>query len=294
MKIDAHQHFWTLARGDYDWLTPELWAIYRDFGPADLEPPLKATGVRRTVLVQAAPTVGETRFLLETARRAPFVAGVVGWVDMNQPQKAVADLDRLARDTALVGIRPMIQDIGYTTWMLGAAPARVFERMIEADLAFDALVRPEHLPPLRELLGRYPALRTVIDHGGKPDIAGRAWQPWADRIAALAEGTAAFCKLSGLVTEARADDGADALLPYLDHLYDCFGAGRLMWGSDWPVLNLGGRGGAPVTGSPAIAYWRWHETVRAWLADKDPAAVRAVGGETAARFYRLPGTHSED
>ncbi len=302
MGVDSHHHFWTLSRGDYGWLTPAVEPLYRDFGPGDLEPHLRAVGVRRTVIVQAAPTVAETRHLLAIASREAAVAGVVGWVDMDRPEAALRDLARLAREGALIGIRPMIQDIGYTTWMLQPSPARVFERMIEVDLAFDALVRPAHLPVLRELLARYPEMRTVIDHGGKPDIAARRWQPWADRMSALAGETGAFCKLSGLVTEARLDDGAGALVPYMDHLYRCFGPERLMWGSDWPVLNLGGRAtgagaaahapGEKETATPA--YCRWHAAVQDWLGDRGAVAAGAILGGTATRFYGLNTPHTRE
>ncbi len=88
MRIDAHHHFWRLARGDYDWLTPALAPIWRDFTPADLAPLLARAGVDATVLVQAAPTKAETAFLIDLAARTPFVAGVVGWVDFEAPDAA--------------------------------------------------------------------------------------------------------------------------------------------------------------------------------------------------------------
>src|SRR5512140_1630094 len=109
-RIDAHQHFWRIARADYGWLTPELRPLYRDFGPADLAPLLDRHGISRTVLVQAAPTVAETRYLLEIAHATPFVAGVVGWVDL-AADDAPTTIAELACDPLLAGLRPMVQDI---------------------------------------------------------------------------------------------------------------------------------------------------------------------------------------
>ena len=116
-SVDAHQHFWRLERGDYAWLTPDLEPLYRDFEPEHLEPLLRAAGVERSIVVQAAPTLAETRFLLALAEATPFIAGVVGWVDLAAPE-ACEELTKLAQDPALVGVRPMLQDIEPPDWML--------------------------------------------------------------------------------------------------------------------------------------------------------------------------------
>ncbi len=144
MIIDAHQHFWQLARGDYGWLTPELVPLYRDFMPDDLASLLSHNNIDGTILVQAAPTIAETKFLLEIADATPFVLGVVGWIDFSAPT-AVKDIARLAQHPKLVGLRPMIQDIADDDWMLQADLTPAFEAMIDADLTFDALVLPRHL-----------------------------------------------------------------------------------------------------------------------------------------------------
>ena len=204
MIIDAHQHFWQLNRGDYGWLTPDLKPLYRDFMPDDLTPHLQQTGIDGTILVQAAPTIAETEFLLKIADETPFVLGVVGWVDF-AASSAVEDIARLAENPALVGLRPMIQDIADDDWMLRPDLAPAFDAMIKADLTFDALVLPRHLPRLRKLLSRYPDLRTVIDHGAKPDISGGQFDTWANDISIIANESSAYCKLSGLLTEAGAD-----------------------------------------------------------------------------------------
>jgi len=274
--IDAHQHFWELARGDYGWLDEADAVLRRDFGPADLAPLLDAAGIRRSVLVQAAPTVAETRYLLEIAARSDFVAGVVGWVDFEDPG-APALLAELAGDPALCGVRPMIQDIADDDWMLGDALAPAFRTLVEQDLALDALVLPRHLSRLLALLERYPELRVVVDHGAKPAIRDGAFDPWAADIAGIARATSACCKLSGLVTEAAPGWTVDDLRPWVDHLLSCFGPDRLLWGSDWPVVELAG------------GYARWRAASEELLAGLSPAERSSVLGGAAERFYRLTG-----
>ncbi|PJI84278.1 L-fuconolactonase [Yoonia maricola] len=272
MIIDAHQHFWTLDRGDYGWLTPDLEPLYRDFMPDDLAPHLDLHGIDGTILVQAAPTMAETAFLLDIAARAPFVLGVVGWVDFAAPA-AADDIMRLARNPKLVGLRPMIQDIADDSWMLRSDLTAAFEAMIAADLAFDALVLPRHLPQLRELLSRHPDLRTVVDHGAKPDIAGGLYADWAEDLATIADETGAYCKLSGLLTEASADWDATDIAPYAAHLFAHFGPERLVWGSDWPVLTC------------AASYGTWFDLAKTFV--PNGPAREAAFGSNARALYRL-------
>lgn len=240
MRIDAHQHFWRRDRGDYHWLdpgqNPALAPIYRDYLPADLEPQLARADVAQTILVQAAATVAETRYLLQLAAQTPFIGGVVGWVDFEAPD-APATIADLAQDAKLVGLRPMIQDIPDTEWMLRESLEPAFEAMIDHGLVFDALVKPPHLPALLELSGRYPELSMVLDHGAKPPIASGDLAEWKHGVAALARNSSMVCKLSGLVTEAGSADPGK-LAAGVEHLLDHFGPARLMWGSDWPVCEL--------------------------------------------------------
>ncbi len=274
--VDAHQHFWTLSRGDYGWLTPDLEPLYRDFGPGDLRPLLAEAGIARSVVVQAAPTVAETRFLLALADEVEFVAGVVGWVDFEAPD-AAATIAGLAQNPALVGLRPMIQDIPDPGWMLRSGLSAAFEQMSASRLVFDALVRPAHLPNLRRLLDRHPDLRVVIDHAAKPDIAGGALEPWARELEGLAHGTDACCKLSGLVSEAGDDPSCARIAPYAERLLALFGAERLLWGSDWPVLTL------------ACGYADWREMTARLLEPLAPKERDAILGGTAERCYGLEG-----
>ena len=270
--IDAHQHFWRLARGDYGWLTPALAPIHRDFGPDDLAPLLARHGIGRTILVQAAPTLAETAFLLDIARTTPFVAGVVGWVDFEAPD-APDVVARLARDSQLVGLRPMVQDIADDDWLARPSHAPVFEAMVAHGLVFDALVLPRHLPRLARVLERHPGLAVVIDHGAKPRIREGAIAPWRADMARIATHPQAHCKLSGLVTEAPANAGLGVLAPYVDAMLDTFGPQRVLWGSDWPVVELAG------------GYDRWRAIALAALAGLVPGARADVLGGAAARVY---------
>lgn len=274
MRIDAHQHFWRLDRGDYGWLTPDVGPIYRDFEPEHLLPLLKASHIDGTILVQAAPTRAETEFLLSLAEQHTFIKGVVGWVDFEAPDTP-KDIARLAAHRAFVGLRPMIQDIPDPDWMLRSGLTPAFEAMIAHDLTFDALTLPRHLGALKQLLGRFPNLRTIIDHGSKPRIADGVRDDWFADMADLAEHTNAFCKLSGLVTEAGQGWTIDDLRPYTNHLLATFGPDRLIWGSDWPVCTL------------AATYRGWITTVETLLFQQSKAEVRAIFGLNALTAYGL-------
>lgn len=274
MRIDAHQHFWKPARGDYGWLTPELGALYRDYLPDDLAPLLATAGVDATVVVQAAPSFDETLFLLALAEVTPWIAGVVGWIEF-ESDAAQSQLERLAAHPKGVGVRPMIQDLPDPDWMLRPELTPVFEAIGELGLRFDALVHPSHLSRLLRLLERHPSLATVVDHGAKPLIRDGALRPWADELARIASDTAACCKLSGLASEARPEWAPDDLRPYADHLLESFGPERVLWGSDWPVVV------------PAGGYARWCAATDELLAGLDPAARSAVLGGNAEGFYAL-------
>lgn len=272
MQIDSHQHFWHIERGDYGWLTPALGAIHRDFGPDDLAPILARHDIAKTILVQAAPTVAETEFMLALAVTTPFVAGVVGWVDFTHVD-APALIDRLAANRHLVGLRPMVHDIADPQWLTRLDLAPAIETMIANHLVFDALVRPQHLPALRRFVERYPKLSVVIDHGAKPEIASRVEASWRNELRAIAAHQNVVCKLSGLITEAAADWRPDHILPYIDRLLQMFGPDRLLWGSDWPVVNLAG------------GYDLWRALTSEALQDLKPADRAAILGGNAARVY---------
>ncbi|WP_227268156.1 amidohydrolase family protein [Roseobacter weihaiensis] len=276
MIIDAHQHFWTLARGDYAWPNETVAPIFRDFTPDDLYPLLKQAGVEKTILVQATDTVAETEFLLTIAAQTDFVAGVVGWVDLTAPD-AIATIDRLRRNPMLKGLRPMLQSIPDTDWILQDAAQPALAHMAAVDLSFDALIQPRHLSVIAKLAQRYPSLGIVVDHIAKPQIgAGQGSdQTFQDGIRQVASCENVLCKLSGMVTEAGPDWTPTDLTPYAQTIIDRFGAERVMFGSDWPVVNLAGD------------YGKWISYVQALLAPLRASARHNILAGTAQRFYRV-------
>ncbi|WP_170481646.1 amidohydrolase family protein [Ruegeria arenilitoris] len=275
--VDAHQHYWNPARGDYSWMPPDHPILTRVYGPGDLQHSREAVGIDHTVLVQAAESIEETEYMLGIADATPSVAGVVGWIDFENKDHR-AQLERLARHPKFKGVRPMIQDIPNVDWMLRDDVQWAYDAVTDLDLAFDALGFPHHLDNFLTVFSRYPKMRVVVDHCMKPQIGAHTearFAHWAERMTRIAVETGAFCKLSGIITEASEDWSVDTLRPYTDHVLQAFGLNRVMWGSDWPVCRLRGE------------YDAWHTAAQALTAHLSVADKAKVFGETAVAFYRL-------
>jgi L-fuconolactonase len=276
--IDAHQHFWQIGQHGQVWPGPDLPAIYRDFTPRELQGFCAPAGLRGTVLIQSQPNDLDTDWLLDLAATTPLVQGVVGWVDF-RGREAPHRIAALARRPKLRGLRPMLQDLSRDDWILDPALDPAVEAMISAHLSFDALIRPRHLRILRQFASRWPDLPIVIDHGAKPLIASAVMEPWQTDLATVAELPNVFCKLSGLATEAARGQGPEALERFARPIVRIFGPERVMWGSDWPVLNL------------ASDITEWLDLSIALIAPAGAAALDAVFRGNATRTYRL-GTES--
>ena len=277
MQIDAHQHFWNPARGDYFWMPQDDPVLSRPYGPPDLTPHLARHGIDATVLVQAAATTDESEYLLGIADATPFVAGVVGWVDFEKP-KDRAQLKRLAAHSKFKGVRPMIQDIADDDWMLREDVQWGFRAVADLGLCFDALGFPRHLANFLTIFKRHPDMRVVVDHCMKPQIRAHTdagFRHWAEGMARIAGETGACCKFSALVTEADAGWSVDDLRPYAEHVFAVFGPERVMWGSDWPVCRL------------RASYDDWRAAARTLTAGLRPDAQARIFGGTAAEFYGL-------
>jgi len=275
--IDSHQHYWHPARGDYGWMPKNDPILSRPYFPSDLLNQPGASTVAKTVLVQAAPSVEETEYLLGIADATPTVAKVVGWVNFEDATQ-LESLKRLAAHPKFSGVRPMIQDLADDNWMLRDDVQWAYQAIIDLDLSFDCLGFPRHLENFHTLLSRYPRMRAVIDHCMKPQLREHSnanFEKWASGMTSLANDTGAYCKLSGLVTESDSDWSVGALKPYTDHLLQIFGASRIMWGSDWPVVRL------------RCEYDQWLQLATELTSECSSADREQIFSGTAADFYRI-------
>jgi L-fuconolactonase len=275
MRIDAHQHFWRYDAGEYDWIDDSMSVLRRDFLPDDLKPELEGAGFRGSIAVQARQSLEETRWLLELAASSPLILGVVGWVDLRSPDVR-SQLEALAANPKLVGVRHVVQSEPDDRFMLRPEFLRGVAALEEFDLAYDILIYPKHLPVAAELVQLFPRQRFVLDHLAKPLIKSGSFRPWVEGMRDLSRFPNVFCKLSGMVTEADWRNWkAEHIMPYLDTALVCFGASRLMIGSDWPVCTV------------AASYTRTMNVVLDYFG-KYPANVQdAVLGGNAQRFWKL-------
>jgi L-fuconolactonase len=279
MLIDAHQHYWTPERSDYFWMPKGHAVLDRQYMPHDLAPHLKAAGIEKTVLVQAAPTVNETEFMLGIADASPSVAKVVGWVDFEN-KADLRELERLKAHPKFVGVRPMIQDIADTDWMLRGDIQWAFDALVDLDLTFDALGFSRHLKNFLTIFERYPNLRVVIDHCMKPQIrdhgtAKDEFKFWSEGMRKIAQDTNAYCKFSGLVTEDMEAWTTERLRPYAEFVLEAFGPERVMWGSDWPVCRL------------RCEHGDWLKSAQDVTAHYSAADRARIFGGSAAAFYGI-------
>lgn len=276
MIVDAHQHYWLPSRGDYGWLARAPMALRRAFLPAHLCAQREAAGVNFSVLVQAAPSEEETRYLFELAHVDPAVVGVVGWVDLEAVDVG-ARIDALIRDGSglLRGLRPMVQDIADPDWLARPSLDRAFDCIQDCGLSFDALVGMPQLPALCRRLRRHPQLSVVLDHAGKPAIADGRFDQWTSWIDELAQHPQLHCKLSGLLTLLDEPVHEDAIEPYVADLFTHFGAERLMWGSDWPVLTT------------HADFGHWLRVALTLTERYAPGSQADVFAANAVRFYAL-------
>jgi L-fuconolactonase len=276
MTIDSHQHFWKASRGDYHWMGPAVPILCRDYLPEDLQPLLKKNKIDKTILVQAAQTRAETDFLLELAAQHDFIAGVIGWLDMDSPNFA-QEFELYSKKPKFLGLRPMLQDIPQDDWILRPRVGDALKIIAERDLPFEFLTFTRHLPHVLKVLEAFPSLRAVVDHVSKPEIKNRKLDPWRSLMADVAKHPNVYCKLSGMITEANHQSWTpEDLRPYVEHAFNSFGPDRVMFGSDWPVCLLAGSYDQVIGAVQLI--------LKPHL---NPRQEAAVFGGNAARFYKL-------
>jgi L-fuconolactonase len=275
MNIDSHQHFWKFDAARDAWITGAMAVLQRDFLPAHLDAELAANGVDASVAVQADQSERETLFLLELAKHNQRIAGVVGWIDLASAQ-VEKRLEFFAGFEKLRGFRHVAQSEPDDRFLMGADFTRGIARLREFHFTYDILIYPKQLPAALELVAKFPEQRLVVDHLAKPEIKTKNITAWASQIGAIARNTNVYCKLSGLVTEADWPRWASVDFdPYLDVVFEAFGADRLMFGSDWPVCLL------------AASYKQVKHIIEDYVDRNAPAAKEKIFGANAIRFYDL-------
>ena len=275
MKIDSHQHFWRYDAERDAWITDSMAVLRRDFLPEHLVAELAANAIDASIAVQVDQSENETMFLLDLAEKNKRIAGVVGWVDLQSPRVAER-LEHFSHSSKLRGFRHIAQtepDGRFLTredFVKGVAQLRAF------GFTYDILIYPKQLPAAIELVTRLLEQRFVVDHVAKPEIKSGKTSPWAAQMKEIAQNKNVFCKLSGMVTEAdwkrwKAED----FKPYLDVVFDAFGAERLMFGSDWPVCLL------------AATYRQVKQLIEEYVKGFSQSDKDKIFGGNAARFYGL-------
>jgi len=275
MIIDSHQHFWQVGRFDYPWMSSDVTVLYRDYLPEQLEPVLKDNGVTSTVLVQASNSVSESRWLLELADAHSFIAGVVGWVDLASPEVDRL-LDELAAHPKFKGVRHLVESEPDDDWLVQPEVLNGLRRLSAFGLTYDLLVHTRHLKHVAKVADTCPGLSLVIDHMAKPPIANGEFDSWFRELKPVSANPNIYCKLSGLVTEAKWDSWQPGdLRPYVDAALELFGPGRLMFGSDHPVCLL------------AASYARVLDSFQELLKEFPDDARQKIFSKNAIDFYRL-------
>jgi L-fucono-1,5-lactonase len=274
--IDAHLHLWNIERLHYGWLQrPENAAINRTYGFEDFRSRAAEAGVDRAVLVQADDSAADTEAMFEIASAHPEIAGVVAWVPLDRPDEAAAQLDRLQARPGLAGIRNLIHDQPDPDWLLRPSVAEGLALLEQRRVPFDVIsVLPRHLSHVPVLSERYPALRMVLDHLSHPPLGGKDPAEWRALITAAARNPLVFAKVSGLYPPDPAWTAED-LRGVVQFAFELFGPDRLMFGSDWPVAELGG------------GYAKMRAELSKLVGQLSPTGRDAVLGGTATRFYTL-------
>jgi L-fuconolactonase len=284
-RVDAHHHLWRYTADEYGWIDSAMAWLQRDYTPSDLSDAMKPAKINATIAVQARQSLEETRDLLLLAESHPFIEAVVGWAPIAD-KDFPSCLEHLAAQRKLRGLRHVIQSEPDDNFILGSDFNRGIAALLPTGLVYEILIYERHLPPTVKFVDAHPNQIFVLDHIGKPGIRERAISPWREWIYELAQRENIFCKVSGMVTEADWQSWTESgLRPYLDTVFDAFGANRLMMGSDWPVCLL------------ATEYARWFSLLDRYTSSMSEDEREQFGGGTATRVYRLAetrkGSHEE-
>ena len=275
MIIDSHQHFWNYEPEKHSWIDDEMSVIRRDFLSDDLQKVFDENGVDACVAVQADQTTEETDFLISLAENNNFIKGVVGWVDLRS-ESIEEDLLKYKKYDVIKGFRHVVQEEQDHNFMLRPEFLNGIELLGKYDLCYDILIFPHQLGAALELVKKFPNQKFVIDHIAKPYIKDGFFEGWAVMMREIAKNQKVYCKISGMITEADYKTWTpEQVHPYMKLVLESFGAGRVMYGSDWPVCLVAGN------------YSIVKALVTDFISDLSQEQQNAIMGGNAAKFYNL-------
>jgi L-fuconolactonase len=273
--IDAHHHLWRYTPAEFGWLDEPMQALRRDFLPKDLIEAMVSADIDGTIAVQARQTLEETHWLLDLADDCDAIRGVVGWAPI-AGEEFPGCMEEFDGREKLKGLRHVIQGEKDEHYILREDFNSGIRTMAGSGLVYEILIYERHLMDTIYFVDEHPGQPFVLDHVAKPLIAGAVMQPWAERMMELGQRENVWCKLSGMVTEAKWDAWTpETLKPYLDVAVEAFGPERLMAGSDWPVCLV------------ASGYKQWFDVLRSYFAPFSETERANIFGGTAIQVYGL-------
>ena len=274
-KVDSHQHFWHYNPTKHQWINQQMAVLKQDFLPPQLADLLASKNIEGSIAVQADQSEAETEFLLKLADKFTFIKGVVGWIDLQSPELEQR-LDYYSRFPKLKGFRHIVQDEPDDFFLLRDRFMNGVSKLAQYHYTYDILIYARQLPATLKFVNQFPEQPFVLDHIGKPNIKDDDWDAWADLIEELAQNSNLWCKVSGMVTEADWHQWSYTHLEkYLDHILQCFGPERIMFGSDWPVCLL------------AASYAQVVEVFDSFVNGLSAEAQLMMWGGNASSFYQL-------
>jgi L-fuconolactonase len=272
--IDAHVHFWNYHKVRDAWITDEMKLLQRDFLPRDLTNEIKENNVEGVVAVQADPSENETLFLLNLAEKNPVIKGVVGWIDL-QNKHVEKKLHYYSNVPIIKGFRHIVQSEP-KGFLLNEKFLNGIQYLNNFQFTYDILIYENQLQEAIEFVNKFPSQKFIIDHCAKPSIKNKSIHQWKQLMKVIAQNENVFCKISGLITEAKWNQwNEEAFYPYLDAVFDFFGTGRILFGSDWPVMLLSGD------------YLKWKKLVEQYMEPFSAEQKQKVFRENAIEFYNL-------
>lgn len=278
--IDTHLHIWDIDQIDYPWLLG-VPSLNRTFTINDYRAATKNFKIEKMVFVQCEADFAQYRaevdFVSRVAREQdPRLRGIVAWAPLEKGEAAREDLEWLARNPLVKGVRRIIQFEPDLTFCLQPDFITGVRLLAEYGLSFDLCIDWRHYESAIRFAEQLPEVPMILDHIGKPDIAGRQLNPWREQVQRLAALPNVCCKFSSLATEAdKANWTVDDLRPYVDHVVDTFGFDRLVFGGDWPVVTL------------AASYDKALATMETLLAGVPQEDLAKLFHNNAAAFYRV-------